>query len=144
MLTAKGSGATQKALCWWCFINTGVTKQTALLRITSHANNLSTKENNMENKIIEVQEKELRIFIIYYTRWVLKSKTYQTSQWVKILKKHWVNLDKETQKILKTEIKGRIKHLKNTHLNPSELHYFKSYHEFIDWLEKKESEYVKH
>lgn len=97
-----------------------------------------------KNQIIEVQEKDFRIFIIYYTRWVLKSKAYQTSQWVKILKKHWVNLDKETQKILKTEIKGRIKHLKNTHRNPSELHYFKSYHEFIDWLEKQESEYVKH
>lgn len=98
----------------------------------------------MENKIIEVRETELRVFIIYYTRWVLKSKTYHTSQWARILKKHWVNLDKETQKILKTEIKGRIKHLKNTHPNPNELHYFKSYSEFIDWLERKESEYVKH
>lgn len=61
---------------------------------------------------------------------------------VKILKKYWFELDKETQGVLKTEIKGRIKHLKNTHPSPRELHYFKSYSAFIEWLEEQESKNV--
>lgn len=90
--------------------------------------------------MVEITPRELNEFIIANTRWVIKSKNYTTSRFVKVVKKYWGNLDKDTQKVVRNEVRGRVKQLNHSHDNPETLHYYNAYVGLLDWINSKTGE----
>lgn len=77
--------------------------------------------------MIEITENELDVFALCCVRWLIRSKNYQTGKYIKIIKKYYKNLSKDTQKIIRGEIQGRLKQLNHSHKTPEILHYFNAY-----------------
>lgn len=84
--------------------------------------------------MVEVKKEDLNFLILSQMRWLIKSKNYQTSKCVKIIKKYYHYLDKSTQTLIKNEIAGRIKQINHSHPNPKQLHYFKSYSSLLEFI----------
>lgn len=91
----------------------------------------------MKKNTIEITQKELNEFLISDTRWMIKNKNYLTNRWVKRVKKYWERLDKDTQKIIRNETRGRVKQLSHSHPSPETLHYYNAYVDLLNWVESK-------
>lgn len=84
--------------------------------------------------MVEIKEDELNYLVLLSVRWVIRTKNYQTSKIIALVKRRWHLLDKDTKKLIKSEIRGRIKTLSKSHQNPTELHYFNSYVDLLDFI----------